>query len=436
VKKVLIIAPDRIAEQMAGPGVRYWNFALELSKYCRVSLVTKNPDHPLSDRIHEITHIKKINNFNKYVCSFDVILIQGLTMWEMPFLKKVNVPLIIDLYDPFILENLEKGIPYFDVYKKTVDILMEQLYYGDFFICASEKQRDFWLGAMASNLRINPLTYKEDPRLKNLLGVVPFGLPDFEPVKSNQVAKGVIDGIRTTDKLVIWWGGLWDWLDPVTLVKAMKLVSNSRKDIKCLIIGIKHPDPDFIPHDTIQKVLDTSDTLDLTNHCIFFKDWVDYEERMNYLLESDIGVSLHFDNLETKFSFRTRILDYLWSELCMVVTKGDTFSTLVEEYNLGMAIEPQNEQQLANAIIEILDNKEKFEVHFSLLKKQYIWSVVTKDLIEFCLNPKVAVDKKSIKKYLPKYSGKYRLYFMKTVQLLKQGNIALLLRKVKQKVNN
>ena len=45
----------------------------------------------------------------------------------------------------------------------------------------------------------------------------------------------------------------------------------------------------------------------------FNEDWVAYDDRQNYLLEADVGVSTHLDHVETEFSFRTRILDYLWA---------------------------------------------------------------------------------------------------------------------------
>ena len=53
-----------------------------------------------------------------------------------------------------------------------------QLDAGDFFICASEAQRDFWIGTLHSRGRINPRTYADDPTLRRLIDVVPFGLPD------------------------------------------------------------------------------------------------------------------------------------------------------------------------------------------------------------------------------------------------------------------
>ena len=74
-----------------------------------------------------------------------------------------------------------------------------------------------------------------------------------------------------------------------------------------------------------------SDELGLTGTHVFFNEgWVDYDDRQNYLLEADIGVSTHLDHVETALSFRTRILDYLWASLPMVATRGDSLADLIE----------------------------------------------------------------------------------------------------------
>jgi hypothetical protein len=65
-----------------------------------------------------------------------------------------------------------------------------------------------------------------------------------------------------------------------------------------------------------------ADKLGLTDKFIFFNEaWVDYEDRANYLLDADVGVSTHFLHVETTFSFRTRTLDYLWAGLPIVATE-------------------------------------------------------------------------------------------------------------------
>ena len=51
----------------------------------------------------------------------------------------------------------------------TTHALNEQLRRADFLLCASDKQRDFWLGQLAGQGRINPAVYDEDANLDNLL---------------------------------------------------------------------------------------------------------------------------------------------------------------------------------------------------------------------------------------------------------------------------
>src|SRR5204863_1726396 len=97
----------------------------------------------------------------------------------------------------------------------------EQVRRADWFLCASERQRDFWLGALAALGRVNPATYGVDPTLRSLIDVVPFGIADEPPVRSGPGCRGVVPGIGPDDRLVLWGGGIWNWFDPLTLLHAV-----------------------------------------------------------------------------------------------------------------------------------------------------------------------------------------------------------------------
>ena len=43
-KNILLISPDSINKKMAGPGIRYFNFAIELSKYFNVTIYISNKE--------------------------------------------------------------------------------------------------------------------------------------------------------------------------------------------------------------------------------------------------------------------------------------------------------------------------------------------------------------------------------------------------------
>ena len=154
--KILIVSPDYIDIRMAGPGIRYWNISLELSKYFEVVLFTPNKCSLKSNFI-----VKTFNKraFKKESQDAGAILIQGTTLWKNPFIKNLNIPLVVDLYDPFIFENLEMSLENPNssaLHKASLSVLLDQIRHGDYFICASEKQRDFWIGMLAAVNRINP----------------------------------------------------------------------------------------------------------------------------------------------------------------------------------------------------------------------------------------------------------------------------------------
>ncbi len=130
---------------------------------------------------------------------------------------------------------------------------------------------------------------------------------------------------------------------------------------------------------------------------VFFNDqWVEYADRQNYLLEADAGVSTHHLHVETTFSFRTRILDYLWAGLPMVVTEGDSMAELVERERLGVVVKSNDVDALASAIERVLfDEKFAAEAKSNVQRvaEQFTWEVVLQPLVDFVRDGTHAADK-------------------------------------------
>ena len=63
----------------------------------------------------------------------------------------------------------------------TLDRLHAALRTGHNFICASESQRDLWLGAMLALRLIGPQLYDGDPSMRETIDLVPFGAPSEPP---------------------------------------------------------------------------------------------------------------------------------------------------------------------------------------------------------------------------------------------------------------
>jgi glycosyltransferase involved in cell wall biosynthesis len=428
VKKILLISPDVLAKKMTGPSIRYLNFARELSKLFAVTLYIPNKVSDL-DLSKENFQVIKSDKMLLKTCAedSDTIVIQGIAFRLYPFLKKIKKPKVVDIYDPITLENLElrKFISFKDrlTYHETdLDLILEQLALGDYFICSSEKQKDYWLGMLAAINRVNPVTYNDNINMEKLIGVVPFGLNNEEPIKTKQVLKGVWPNIKKDDKVLIWGGGIWNWFDPLTLIEAMNVICKTRDDIKLFFMGIGHPN---MNSDTTvaEECIKKSKEYELYDKNIFFNDWVEYSERQNFLMEADLGVSTYLNNLETRFSFRTRILDYLWCELPMVLTNGDFMSELVENQKLGACAEEKNYVELADKIIEILSNKEEYndiKINIKNVKEQFKWENVVKPLVNFCENPYIANDIAKKVKIFYRPNGLVKYYFIRVKAKIKK----------------
>jgi len=396
---VLIISHDVVGSRMAGPGIRYWELARVLSHHFEVTLAVPGETQLSLADVHLWPYDPgQWDSLAPAVERADTMLLCGDVLAWFPMLQEAGIPLVVDGYDPHPFETLALFAGTSEQEQKHRErgrILEMQCQAGDFFICASERQRDWWLGLLEAAGRINVHTYKEDPSLRRLVDVVPFGLLSSPPRHTRQVLKGRWSGIDPQDKVVLWGGGLWQWLDPLTAIRAMAQVRERRSDVKLVFPGTRHPNtagvPDMPMH---QAAVRLADELDLLDQGVFFGGWVPYEEWPNYLLESDIGLSLHFDTLESRLAFRSRVLDYVWAGLPMVVTRGDATGELVSRYGLGEVVGYEAGGEIAAALLRLLEKpKSSFGASSERARAELAWEKAAAPLVGFCQHPRCAPDK-------------------------------------------
>jgi GT2 family glycosyltransferase/glycosyltransferase involved in cell wall biosynthesis len=399
-RRVVVVTGEPLKPAMAGPAIRAWEMAKALSVEHEVTLVTLSPVCQVSHPQFTVTSAgaRAMRSLERWG---DIIIFQGLLLEIYPWLKKSNKVVVADIYDPFHLEVLEQAKDEGEklrakAAKDTTLALNEQLRRGDFFLCASDKQRDFWLGQLAAVDRINPLTYDQDETLASLIVPVPFGVPDEVPVHTRQVLKGVVPGIGDDDKVILWGGGVYNWFDPLTLIRAVQQLHARHPDVRLFFLGMKHPNPDVPDMRMAWETRQLSDALGLTDKVVFFNEtWVRYEDRQNYLLEADLGVSTHLDHIETAFSFRTRILDYLWAGLPVVATEGDALGEAIDAHGLGATVPPGDAAALEVALETFLFDEERIglaRAAVSAYAPTLTWSRSLEPLLRFCRSPQRAPD--------------------------------------------
>jgi glycosyltransferase involved in cell wall biosynthesis len=397
---VLVVTADVLRAQMAGPAMRAWHIArclavdhevrlLSTSAYCEVegegfTATTAGPD--------ELAEAE---------AWCDVMVLQGYVTLHHPVLAASEKIVVFDVYDPLHLETLAltKGAsgPAREWHVRTsIETLNFQLERADFLMCASDRQRDLFIGQLCALGRANALTYDSDPTLRRLIDVVPFGLPDERPQHRQPALRGVVPGIGPDDDVLVWAGGVYDWFDPLTVIHAVARLAARRPSVRLFFMGMQHPNPDVPPMQMAIDARALAGDLGLTGAHVFFNDgWVDYSARQDFLLEANLGVTAHFDSAETRFSFRTRDLDYLWAGLPIVTTEGDSFAELVDREGLGLCVPPQDPAALEHALERLLFDQDLAQAsrdRVAAASERFRWSVVLGPLAQFCRAPWRAPD--------------------------------------------
>ena len=398
--RILVVTGEPLGDRMAGPAIRAWEMAAALAGEHEVRLVStagaRRHGQGFSVEYAAGTGLREPTAWA------DVIVFQGFLLETAPWVKPSDTIIVADAYDPMHLEQLEQAKdqgPEGRVHavQVTTHALNEQLRRADFVLCASDKQRDFWLGALAAQGRVNPAVYDEDASLDNLIAVAPFGISDTPPVQRRHAIKGAVPGIGVQDKVILWGGGVYNWFDPLTLIRAVARLAERHPEVRLYFLGMKHPNPGVPQMQMAWQATQLAEELGLVDRVVFFNEgWVPYDERADYLLDADVGVSTHFHHVETEFSFRTRILDYLWAGLPVVATDGDTFGGLIHEHGLGRAVPAEDVDALEAALAEMLfDERAAADAAAAVagFATRLTWSRTLAPLVEFCRFPRRAADR-------------------------------------------
>ena len=135
-----------------------------------------------------------------------------------------------------------------------------------------------------------------------------------------------------------------------------------------------------------QRAQDLAEEIGEKDRTIIFFDWLSYKQREALLCEADVGVMLHSVHIETRYSIRTRIFDYFWACLPILITAGDVTSEWVEQYKLGEVVASQHVEDTARALSRLLEKPKSAWVQaFSPLQEIFSWTQTVEPLRHYCL---------------------------------------------------
>jgi glycosyltransferase involved in cell wall biosynthesis len=294
------------------------------------------------------------------------------------FLHAPPLPTVVDLYDPFIIENLhyynDRGP---EVFQHDHYTLMTSIARGDFFLCASEAQRLFYLGVMLASGRFNPILFDEDPRLESLVALAPFGVPAPRAPKP-----------RDLSGPDILFGGIYDWYDPILAIEAVAIVRETRP--AATLTFTRHPNPGMTPQGKLAEAMEY--VRKRGYDFVRFEPWAPYQERAAFFERFALALLTFRRSVETDLSMRTRVYDYLWCGLPIVTSPAPGTDEILTRYRAGSVIPVDDPAAFANEILAIAGSRERYEAMAGgslQFARDHQWERTLEPLREFCLAPRM-----------------------------------------------
>lgn len=392
-RRVLIITngpvPTKEQTTVEGGGLRAWGLAngLRAQNADQEITVAYNEAFKKKEATNELNDIQistwTIQTLGRIIQDFDSIIVSycagDITQTVIDNIR-ADQQLILDAYVPIYIEMSARDAAdkdrEYDAFNFENKIWTRALKRGDIVLCANKNQKDFYTGVLASLGRINPKTYGDDDILK----IVPYGVYEDQPVANEKPISKLSKNSKAFK--LLWFGGIYPWFDLRSLLSAVKQV-NEKIPVELTMVGIRNPfnqHPDFIKkyEDTLKLIKDSE-----IEEFVHIVDWVDFNTRADWYLDADAVISINNIGPENNYAWRTRSVDYVWSDLPMITNGKDPISNLLEENNALILLENLEAETISKKIFEVANDRKllaNISKNISKVRKQLFWSKVTAPL--------------------------------------------------------
>jgi glycosyltransferase involved in cell wall biosynthesis len=354
VLKIVVQTPEVVGPRMAGPGIRATYLARELAKHFRTTLIGKVEDGDSHALARGSAEAEKALN------EADVVIGQPARSFRR---RKRTQKLVFDLFDPLVVElrELYGARPSL---RQRVHLAAEwwrlttALRHGDLLIAATPAQRQWYAKLQASDA----------PWVE-----VPFGI-DLDEASDPPLKR---------DDVIVWNGGVWEWLDPATAIDAVVRVNADGLQCRLLFLGRARPNKHAIDRrreSRFDALLARGGAAVEANG-----EWIPYAERLSWLRQNKAAIMLHRPTGEAALSIRTRLFDAIAAAVPVIATTGGFAAGLVERERLGIVVPPEDVGAVAAAIRRLLRDDDFYAgcVHnLQRVRSRFSWQAVTQPLIE------------------------------------------------------
>ena len=279
--------------------------------------------------------------------------------------QKPDIPTVLDFHGPHMLEREFQG---YATRATNAPAKVSAIRKADFFICAGEKQRLYFLSwLLAAGMELT------DQSIASVLVSLSPELPTH---------------VWSDDGPTFVYGGMFaPWQDPSAGLRGLihSMESNGRGALK--FFGDKHPLHDIGNLDrfeTLVKELESSPRVQAMG-------LVTHDELIEEYRHAHVALDLMARNLERELAFTTRTVEYMWCGLPVIYQDYAELSGLIREYQAGWVVNPADEVQIHEAIEEALSQpgevRRRGENAQRLVRECLTWDKTIEPLDAFCRNP-------------------------------------------------
>jgi glycosyltransferase involved in cell wall biosynthesis len=385
--RALLVCPEPLGHgHPAGVGIRFLEMAkVLLADGHEVTLLSRDAGAVSGCRTDAITP----ETLQRYTAEADVAVVQGHAANDL-FAHGRAIPTVVDLYDPFIIENLHyyesRGA---EVFTHDHATLMRLLLRGDLFLCASTAQRLFYLGALLVAGRVNPIAFHNDPHLEAMIRIAPFGVPPGNAGVSPAVDDTRESKAGETPALPgILFGGIYDWYDPILAIDAVAIARATLPDLT--LTFIRHTNPSLTPQG---KLADAIAYVKRNRYdFVRFQPWVAYEDRGAFYSSFGAALLTFPQSIETDLAMRIRVYDYLWGGLPIVTSSAPGTDELLTKYGAGIVVRSTSATDFAEALVRALSDTRMRDGARRFVDDHH-WERTLQPLVDFVRAPRIQPQK-------------------------------------------
>jgi glycosyltransferase involved in cell wall biosynthesis len=393
-KSVLIIGyapPPLLGLRTEGGGLRNWGLAKgiknNIPEYHVYYAYNTTLDDVLPDGVYEGISVFKWSDSNLeeliYQCS-TIVLSYCMGSDTTKILQYVNnsQQVILDCYVPIYTEvssrNASNSNLEYKDYQNSLHHWNNSFKRANVLVCANKHQENFYTGVLSALGVLNPLTYN-NIRIR----IIPYGIDNTQPDPKRTPISDLLICTSNTPFKLLWFGGIYPWFDVTILIDAMKILRD-KHNIVLTMVGIQNPfitNPDFLKTvENVKKKIELENISDVIN----IHEWVDYESRADWYLDSDIIITINKPGIENEFAWRTRLVDYVWSGIPVLTNGNDPLGELLIKYGAAARCDIESAETLAESIQRLIIDKESLRKMSQRMKEyrpKLYWDKLVKPIV-------------------------------------------------------